>query len=71
MKCIKRGIPPEKRVWIGDCYNCDSKYEALEGELGNIQFDSRDYTRRAQARCEVCNKDFWLYSTDIKNERQN
>ena len=69
MKCIKRGTPPEQRVWVGDCYNCSSTFEALEGELVNIVSDPKDHTRMAKAKCEVCNNEFWLYPIKVKNER--
>ena len=36
MKCIKRGTLPENRIWKGECHNCHSVYEALEGELVDI-----------------------------------
>ncbi len=69
MQCIKRGTPPEQRVWEGDCYNCNSKFEALQGELVNIVSDPNDHTRMSKAKCEVCNKEFWLYPIKVKNER--
>jgi len=49
MQCIKRGTPPDQRVWAGDCYTCNSKFEALEGELVNIVSDPKDHTRMAKA----------------------
>jgi len=61
MKCIKKGKPPEQRLWQGECYHCNSIFEALEGELTNIQSDPRDNTRIGKAVCEVCNKDFVLH----------
>jgi len=61
MQCIKRGTPPDQRLWEGDCYNCNSKFEALEGELVNFVSDPKDHTRMAKAKCEVCNAEFWLY----------
>lgn len=61
MKCIRRGTAPQSRIWEGDCLNCNSKFEALEGELENIVSDPIDHARMANAKCEVCNAEFWLY----------
>lgn len=61
MKCIKRGTLPENRVWSGECNNCNSVFEALEGELKNIQNDHRENMRMAYEECEVCKSHFWLY----------
>jgi hypothetical protein len=66
MKCIKRGKPPQNRIWIGDCLHCNSTFEALEGELDNIVNDPIDHSRMAKAKCEVCNGEFWLFPKKIK-----
>lgn len=61
MKCIKRGTLPENRIWKGECHNCHSVYEALEGELTNIENDFRENARFARAMCEICKSNFVLY----------
>jgi hypothetical protein len=61
MKCIKKGKPPEQRLWQGECYHCNSVFEALEGELSHIENDVRENTRFAKAMCEICKRDFFLH----------
>ena len=61
MKCIKRGTVPSERIWQGECYNCNSVFEAKEGELEKIIIDPRENARMSKALCEVCNNYFWLY----------
>jgi hypothetical protein len=64
MKCIKRGRPPEHRIWHGECHNCNSVFEALEAELTNIENDfslCKENARFARAMCEICKSNFVLY----------
>jgi hypothetical protein len=62
MKCIKKGTLPENRIWKGECHNCHSVYEALEGELVDIKGDHRNnHSTFAKAKCELCKYDFFLY----------
>ena len=64
MKCIKKGTPPDQRIWKGECHNCHSVYEALEGELVDIKTNNNyrnSLSTFAKAQCELCKYDFFLY----------
>lgn len=47
---------------------CNSEYEATQGEivakLEESQHYMKDYLRIAQAKCEVCSRQFILYPAD-------
>jgi hypothetical protein len=55
MKIIKRGTPPEQRIWYGKCRSCNSEIEAEQKELVNIQNDWREGTDFCWMKCPVCN----------------
>lgn len=52
MKIVKRGKPPEEKIWVGTCYRCKSVIEAQEKEL-RITYEQREGTS-ATAICPVC-----------------
>lgn len=58
MKIIKYGTPPEKRIWRGTCYRCNSEVEATVGDFtGPINPGcQREPERSAHAPCPVCLK---------------
>lgn len=63
MKIIKKGIPPEKREYTGECSNCDTVFEFERGEA-RYTSDQRDGDF-LQISCPVCSH---TVSVDI-NER--
>lgn len=59
MQIIKRGVPPEDRIWRGNCTRCGTIAEAEHREL-SAKSDVRGDTW-AEAKCPVCASTFNLY----------
>jgi hypothetical protein len=60
MKIIKRGIPPQDRVWKGTCSVCGTVAEATGQEMNDVTTDFYGDTYSRES-CPVCGSNMYFY----------
>lgn len=62
MKIVKRGQPPEDRVWVGSCHYCGTEIECEQREIEAARERCpREHYEFARVACPVCGRPMIAY----------